>query len=265
MSKAMIHKSLIALLIIALMIPPTYFGGIALQILLAFVALMVSYEISTLINEDKPNYLQILITTVAMVFIYYVRNEWVFGCIIAWVMVLFVLDIIMKSNDAHFVAYTFLISMIVSIALRTVNNIYAIDENHNGFFVLLFICIATYFCDTGAYFFGSFYGKKKLAPNISPNKTWEGAIGGYFCGMIPALIVGLVILNYLPKGLIITASIVIPLISQFGDLSFSLIKRKFNKKDFGSFLPGHGGVLDRVDSLIFALILFQALMVIWGL
>ena len=260
----MIKKTIYALIIIACMIPPTYMGGMWLQILLGLIAFAVAYEINSLLQEPV-NYFQIAFTTVAIMAIEYAPNNAVFGYIIAWVMLLFVIDIVSNDANAHFIAYTFLISMIVSIAMRTVHNLYLMNGAHNGFYVLLYVCLACYLCDTGAYFFGSFYGKRKLAPNISPNKTWEGAIGGYILGAVGSLIYGLLVLDYLPKSMIIAASLVLPIFAQYGDLSFSLIKRKFEKKDFGSFLPVHGGVLDRVDSLIFALIAFQAMMVMWGL
>lgn len=106
--------------------------------------------------------------------------------------------------------------------------------------------------DTGAYFGGRYFGGKKLAPRISPAKTISGAI----CGFLGAVIagVGLSVLLALPYSwlVIVLFSVLIALLSQVGDLVESLVKRVFGAKDSGRLLPGHGGVLDRVDSILFA-------------
>ena len=111
--------------------------------------------------------------------------------------------------------------------------------------------------DTAAYVFGSLFGKHKLAPNISPGKTWEG----FLCSCV--FTVGLSIgLSYIPffeqAGMPLWGWIVFALIIQvfglMGDLTESLFKRKAGVKDSGNIIPGHGGVLDRVDSILFATI-----------
>jgi phosphatidate cytidylyltransferase len=118
-----------------------------------------------------------------------------------------------------------------------------------GFFILIWMA------DTAAYVFGSLFGKHKLAPSISPGKTWEG----FLCSCV--ITVGLAIgLSYIPffqsAGLELWQWIVIALLTEvfglMGDLIESLFKRKAGVKDSGNIIPGHGGVLDRVDSILFA-------------
>lgn len=115
-----------------------------------------------------------------------------------------------------------------------------------GYVVFLFTTILL--TDTGCYYFGKKFGKHKLAPIISPNKTIEGAIGGTICGLLGALIVGhfinLAIYHCIILGLLCT------FFAQIGDLCESLIKRDAGVKDSGSTLPGHGGFMDRADSYI---------------
>ena len=109
--------------------------------------------------------------------------------------------------------------------------------------------------DAGAYFAGVKLGKRKLCPKISPKKTVEGALGGLLAGVLSALIFGFVFdfifgysyVNYF--ALIIIGIINTPL-SMLGDLGFSIIKRNLGIKDYGSIIPGHGGVLDRFDSVV---------------
>lgn len=124
--------------------------------------------------------------------------------------------------------------------------------------MILFCFIAAWGTDTGALFSGMLFGKHKLAPQISPKKTVEGAIGGVFIGVgLCALAAYLCVdvfkaapfeVNWL--NLVITAA-VCSVISMIGDLSFSMFKRACNIKDFGNIMPGHGGILDRFDSVIF--------------
>jgi len=117
-----------------------------------------------------------------------------------------------------------------------------------AYVLLLFVLI--WVADSGAYFSGRRYGRRKLAPRVSPGKTREGVIGGMAAALIAALI-GALILNFplavLPVFMVLCAAVVV--ISVVGDLVESLFKREAGVKDSGHFLPGHGGALDRIDSL----------------
>lgn len=113
------------------------------------------------------------------------------------------------------------------------------------------IFIIAFGTDTFAYIFGNLFGKRKLAPTISPNKTIEGSIGGILGSLIFSLIFS-VIVNIPFKWRIALLSILASIIAQIGDLVASGIKRRVKIKDYGSIFPGHGGVLDRFDSMIFS-------------
>ncbi len=110
--------------------------------------------------------------------------------------------------------------------------------------------------DTGGYFFGKFFGNQKAFPEVSPNKTVAGCVGGILSALIGAMLFGL--MAYLLEGIRFNAFALIicgaigSFASQLGDLAFSLIKRQCRVKDYGYILPGHGGVLDRFDSVIFS-------------
>lgn len=110
--------------------------------------------------------------------------------------------------------------------------------------------------DTGAYFTGRQVGGEKLAPDISPGKTWSGAIGGFGLGTLIGLIVWLLVVPQSPWwiGLVLAASTSI--LGQVGDLAESAIKRRFRIKDSGDIIPGHGGLMDRLDSLTFGIMFF---------
>lgn len=118
-------------------------------------------------------------------------------------------------------------------------------------FLALFIVWST---DIGAYFIGKNFGKNKLLPAVSPNKTIEGSLGGILCAVLVALIMYFLYNKELPDlGYLklILFTIIFSIVGQIGDLVESSIKRHFGVKDSGKLLPGHGGILDRFDSLIF--------------
>jgi phosphatidate cytidylyltransferase len=116
---------------------------------------------------------------------------------------------------------------------------------------IILALVVTWWNDTGAYFAGRALGKRKLFPRISPSKTWEGAIGGAAASMVGALLVQHFWLPRLPiwGALLIGAGASV--LGPLGDLSESLLKRAFGAKDSGRLLPGHGGMLDRLDALLF--------------
>ncbi len=148
------------------------------------------------------------------------------------------------------IIYSFAFSTIASI-ITTVGGIYYL------LLALNFACV----CDMGAYFVGVSMGKTKLCPEISPNKTVEGALGGMASSVIATLIITLCF-GYFNR-LIPTLLLTVPLcaVGMAGDLFASIIKRKVGIKDYGNLIPGHGGILDRVDSLLFISPLLYSLMI----
>jgi len=127
------------------------------------------------------------------------------------------------------------------------------DMEH-GKYIYLLAFITPWMCDTFAYFGGSFFGKHKLIPDISPKKTVEGAVFGVVFGAFAVMLCGFIVSkisdavpNYLA---LFTVGLILTFISQMGDLIASAIKRIFGIKDYGSIFPGHGGILDRFDSVI---------------
>ena len=106
--------------------------------------------------------------------------------------------------------------------------------------------------DSGAYFVGSSYGRRKLYPVVSPNKSAEGAAGGVAGSIIGAIIARFLFFTELTMVDAIVTALLLGIIGQLGDLFESLLKRSFGVKDSGAIVPGHGGILDRLDSILFA-------------
>lgn len=118
--------------------------------------------------------------------------------------------------------------------------------------LLVVVCFLVWGADAGAYFVGKAMGQRKLAPKVSPGKTWEGAIGGGVVGVLAALGFGWWRVASVQQELLIWCCLVVGLVavSVFGDLFESILKRSAGAKDSGRLLPGHGGILDRIDALI---------------
>ena len=124
-----------------------------------------------------------------------------------------------------------------------------------GLYILILVFVVSWVTDSCAYIVGSLFGRHKLIPEVSPKKTVEGAIGGIVCACLAFLLYGLIIdmfvenieVNYI--ALLVFAP-VLSVVSQLGDLFASLLKRQHGVKDYGNIFPGHGGVMDRFDSIL---------------
>jgi phosphatidate cytidylyltransferase len=122
-------------------------------------------------------------------------------------------------------------------------------ESELGAWLVMLVFLTTWAVDSGAYFIGRFLGKTKLAPRLSPGKTIEGSVGGFVSAVVIGAVVGAIIRLPQPHGLILGA--LVGIVAQIGDLTESAWKREVGIKDSGALIPGHGGILDRIDSLLF--------------
>ncbi len=134
------------------------------------------------------------------------------------------------------------------------SSILAIRDAQYGQYLFLLIFISAWISDTGAYFTGVLFGKHKLIPDVSPKKTVEGAIGGLVFCIVSFVVFGIIMQkfydlspNYILLGCM---GLVMSIVSMCGDLIASLVKRQYNLKDYSKLIPGHGGIMDRFDSII---------------
>ena len=261
MSKKMLVKILTGVAFIAVFVPIFLIGGVWLEAVVAVVVIAAAYEIAGLKDESKTNWPMTLLISAAALLMSHIPASSLTVYAGVWLILLFVILLFDSTITSDQVVYTFTLSLIVIFAGRGILGIYNCGMKWQG---ALFVALACYACDTGAYFFGSFMGKHKMIPRISPNKTWEGAIGGYACGALASVLFGLFVADTIPDDLVIVAGLLLPAIAEIGDLAFSSVKRRWGMKDFGSIFPEHGGILDRIDSLLFCLMVFSFLMIHWG-
>ena len=173
------------------------------------------------------------------------------GVALAAVFVLIFLRAILSGGDfvssLKGVAATFLGVFYIAYCL---GHFYGLRGMRGGANLVLFGLVLLWANDTGAYYVGSRFGATKMAPTLSPGKTWEGFFGGFLLTLVAAGVAA----RLLPTGGLRAALVMVGVISVFGpvgDLAESMIKRASGQKDSGTIIPGHGGLLDRIDSLIF--------------
>ena len=146
------------------------------------------------------------------------------------------------------------------------SSVVRILSSNTGRYVILIPFVIACCCDAGAYFIGIRFGKHKLAPVVSPNKTIEGALGGMAAGILAMLLYTFILdipLRFaVSYGAAILYGILGCLVGELGDLCFSVIKRQTGIKDYGNMIPGHGGVLDRFDSILAVATLVEAMLLI---
>lgn len=256
--KTRIISGILGSALVALMLILGQFVPILYNILVALVAVVCIFEILSASGLTKK--LQVLLPSVlfaALFPIFLSTSHWQIIAI-AYPFAMFVImlifnDIVQFSEIAFAITTTEIITFGMSsiIVMCDRNRVYAL------FYIMLSLVIP-WVADAGAYFAGSLMGKHKLCPKISPKKTVEGAVGGLIAGVLGAVVFVLIFqsiqfergeqVQYIP---LIIMALLGGVISIIGDLSFSAIKRSCHVKDYGSVIPGHGGILDRCDSVIF--------------
>ncbi|MDQ0416873.1 phosphatidate cytidylyltransferase [Croceifilum oryzae] len=181
-------------------------------------------------------------------------NLWLLGIVLFFVLIVLSKNKVTIDHIAYLSLGALYIGYGFAIMIETI-------WQEKGLALTLMVLFTTWASDSGAYFVGKRFGKRKLWPAISPNKTIEGSLGGVLVGTLLTLVIGLCCnLGQVPT--LIGLGIIISFVGQFGDLVESAIKRTMGVKDSGSILPGHGGVFDRFDSLIFTFIILRLIEVL---
>ena len=226
---------------------PFWFGGWLLDLLFIACIFLSSYEIVNIFKNKWPHYTSIFIPIISafICFIAMKHLSFLLPTIAFFILYLVLLTVVVEEVEVTeislvvFVHVVFIFGLMSYVQATTINHL-----------ILFFVVIATSSTDTGAYFVGSYFGKHKLSPKISPNKTIEGSVGGSLIGTLAASIFGYFVFGSLFSYKIVILALALTIVGQIGDLLFSAIKRHYEIKDFGSVLPGHGGVLDRIDSIL---------------
>lgn len=232
-----------------------YFGGLYYKGIIAFIAFWGSYEFLKA-RKKAINWFEYAIMVLFIILINIFYHKFI-GLLLSLLISLITLAIFDSRVDFEDAAVSFIESVLLGVAL---NQALYIQEYNKWLFGYIIICALV--TDVFAYFSGLLFGKHKLNERVSPKKTIEGSIGGFLFGAIISFVYALCLDFFgFDISFVIVCSLLLPLVSQIGDLAFSLIKRHYGIKDFSNLIPGHGGILDRFDSVIFTLIVFGAISV----
>lgn len=244
-----------SIVLAVLIIPAVLFGGWSYNLIIGAVALIGTMELLQMANIDTKSLPSIAtyIGTLSIVYYHmiasYIPEQLSDGIIPVFaVLLLLISTVIVPSFNFTKAGISALTMGYIGVGSQA-----AIIIRQEDLAIFVFILLVIVSTDIGAYFIGSKIGKRKLAPLLSPNKSVEGSIGG----IVLALLTTSIYLNFitLPYSYIIMLliAIILSITGQFGDLLESAFKRHFGVKDSGAILPGHGGILDRFDSILFTL------------
>jgi phosphatidate cytidylyltransferase len=249
-------QRVITTIILALiLVPAVLLGGWPYRIVIGLITLVAANEIIKMAEIETP-VIPAIITYLGTLSVVY--HDWLSGFIPAHltVVILPLLAILLLLICTVMVrGYNFTSAGISVLTMFYIGlgGYAAIRIRTADLALFIFILLVVYMTDTSAYFIGSKFGKNKLAPLLSPNKTIEGFLGG----IISSFILAAIYLNFFTfkysYGTMLIMAIILSVTGQFGDLLESSLKRHFKVKDSGSILPGHGGILDRFDSTLFTL------------
>ena len=258
------ERIITAICLLVVVLPLIYFGSywfIGLIVVAASIAAweMIAMHAKAEADQDKKVLFEAkiitLLGTFLMVFMPNITHALLLGAFSA--MVLLILSTCIKNQGD--IKFHLLIIPYIGLSFR------ALIEVRSHSLTLFFFLIATVILtDSAAYFTGRLFGKHKLAPTISPKKTVEGAIGGWLIGCGFAIFFGLSQYLFAERWMLIVLAVGLPIVSQIGDLIASAFKRKYGIKDYGKLFPGHGGVMDRVDSQLLAAVLIYVIIQIGG-
>ena len=247
-----------AIIMLLIFIPVVYFGGIPLKIMFAILGLLGLKELLDL-EKNIPVIMKVFSYFFALYFILYNHNDITLRYllnykVICGMFIFYFLGVILTNNQKKF-NYRDAVYLIGSVLLIGIAfNGFIIVRNY-GYAELFYLFLISSLTDSFALFSGKFFGKHKLAKKISPNKTIEGSIGGSILGPVIASIIYCALITNFDKFFYsLGFAFVLSIIGQCGDLFFSSIKRYYDIKDFSNIIPGHGGILDRLDSVIFVLL-----------
>lgn len=261
----MLKRIITAIVAVIIVLPVIIFSNTwVFPIVVAAVAAIGCFEMVSCVGQKKNLVVSIPIYIEALFFPIFVRFCSITGnmdtfikiavfCILGTILYIFAVAVF-QNEKIQVTEAGLMASAVVYIIAAFTCLVYVRDFMYPGLFIFLLCLVCSFATDIFAYFTGYLFGKHKLIPAVSPKKTVEGAIGGVIFCVLFLLLLGFIIekttgatANYLVLAI---GGVFISVVSQIGDLVMSLIKRKYGIKDYGKLFPGHGGVLDRCDSVL---------------
>lgn len=241
-----------AIIALIICIPLVLVGGIPFQIFVGIISVIALFELlrCSSVNIKYSDIIKLI--SYVLIFLFVMLDVSTIVKVLGVFLILSIPMIFSDKEKYNIESFMYLFSSIVILGLVFSYFVMIRITDINVFIFLFLITILT---DTFAYIGGKTFGKHKLIPSVSPNKTIEGTVIGTFAGtIVPSIFYLYMVDPGSSLGFIIFMVLILSILGQLGDLFFSSIKRYYKIKDFSNIMPGHGGILDRLDSIIFALI-----------
>jgi phosphatidate cytidylyltransferase len=251
-------RVLVSVLAIPVILVVSYLGGYYFLLFILMISLISFFEFSKLVR-NKNMYTNVWLGLLSVFF--FVTNSYLkivdnYASLLLFVAVVSIIELFRNKSSALMnLGATLLGTLYIglfSASLVSIREFYILENYLFGGLLIISIFAAIWICDSAAYYIGGAFGKHKLFPRVSPKKSWEGAWAGFVFAIVAMIAAKLISLNFLSWGSIIGIGIIIGILGQIGDLIESLFKRDSGVKDSSQFIPGHGGIFDRFDSLIFS-------------
>ena len=253
-------RIIVSLIAIPLIITACFYGGIPFLIFTLFIGLAAFGEFSKLVqNKNASVNIGLGYLSVAVIILNsYFKFTDVKTILIGSTVLIFLTELFRNKDSAIINIGTTLLGVVyfgvVASTILLIREFFGGSEMlyTEGGYLIISILISIWVCDSAAFFLGSAFGKHKLFPRVSPNKSWEGAIAGFVFAIISMMAAKFYFIDFLSLQDAIVIGFIVGTVGQMGDLVESLIKRDAGVKDSSAIIPGHGGIFDRFDSLLLA-------------
>lgn len=256
--KKRIISAIVALLIV---IPLIVLGGTVFKVGVGLAGILGFYEMLSMKDNERKipiliKVISIILFVIIMLSFGYNTEKLYFDYSTLLLILLLILSPIVfySRRDYNITDATFIIAIILFLGI-SFNALIAL--RNAGIENIIYLALITIMTDTFAHFWGTNIGIHKLCPKVSPKKTIEGLIGGTLMGTIIGVLYYITAFEYSSLMAVVAMTLLFSLIGQLGDLIFSAMKRNYDIKDFGNIMPGHGGILDRLDSIIFVTLAYS--------
>lgn len=252
-------RIIVALVFIPLLLGLSYYGGLPFLLFVSVIGVAAFSEFSKMsINKNSSPNNVLGIAAVLLIIVNAYKSFFDYASLMMLITVaLLIYELFRNRNSAILNLGTTLLGIlyigIFSSSLIGIREFYS-DAGliyDQGGYIIIAVLVSIWVCDSAAFFLGTAFGKHKLFPRVSPNKSWEGAIAGFVFSVLTMIASKYIITEFLDWPAVISIGFIVGVFGQMGDLVESLIKRDAGVKDSSTVIPGHGGMFDRFDSLLF--------------
>ncbi|MFO7447043.1 MAG: phosphatidate cytidylyltransferase [Ignavibacteriaceae bacterium] len=254
------QRVIVSIIAIPLILSASYFGGLFFLFFVLAVALVSYFEFFALVKKKEIN-AQLITGFFAVAFL--IVNQYryffdVYSFLIAIVVLLTFIELFRNNGSpVHNIGATLLGIFYIGLFASTLVGIREFfppvgDLYLRGGYLIIAIFASIWICDSAAYYIGTSFGRHKLFVRVSPKKSWEGAVAGFIFAVLTFIAAKYIFLDFLTLSSAVALGMIVGVIGQFGDLIESLIKRDAGIKDSSSLIPGHGGIFDRFDSILYS-------------